>query len=140
MPRSPRNARTPETAPPRCQRGTHSLFWRAIIGRISRCEHVPCRVVDVDADGWVTLDVGRERVTGWNHDPDGLRAETASDRRNAHVLAGDLVMVGSHAYLLLEEPSPCSYVEPETYREWCAARGIELPDLDEDDWDDWDDD
>ena len=136
MARTKRDTPAPDPEARTCHRGTHSLYWRAIIGRISRCEHVPCRVVEVDADGWVTLDVDGGRVTGWNHDPDGLRAESAADRRNAHVLADDLVMVGSHAYLLLDEPSPCSYVEPETYREWCAARGIELPDLDDDDWDD----
>ena len=130
------NRDTPAGDRPTCHCRTHSLYWRAVIGRISRCDHVPCRVTNVEPDGWVTLDVGGEAITAWNHDPVGLRAESAADRRNAHVLADDLVMVGSHAYLLLEAPSPCSYVEPETYREWCAARGIELPELDEDDWDD----
>lgn len=136
MARAPRDTRTPDDGPPPCHRGTHALFWRAVIHRISRYEHVPCRVVAVDDVGWITYEVDGERRTGWNHDPSGLRAERPGDRRRAHLLGDDLITVGSHAYLLLDEPSPCSYVEPETYREWCAARGIELPDLDEDDWDD----
>ncbi|MFM8973197.1 MAG: hypothetical protein ACKOOG_11290 [Actinomycetota bacterium] len=136
MPRPPRDTTTPDAARLPCHLGTHSIYWRAVIHRISTYEHVPCRVVGIDDAGWVTYEVDGERRTGWNHDPAALRAERAVDRRCAHLLGDDLITVGSHAYRILDEPSPCSAVAPPTYRELCAARGIELPDLDEDDWDD----
>ena len=128
----PRTTRRTEDERPPCYRGTHTVYWRAVVHRISNYEHVPCRVVGVDDDGWVTYEVDGERRTGWNHDPAGLRAERPRDRREAHLLGDDLITVGSHAYRLLDEPSPCSAVEPPTFRELCAADGIELEPLSDD--------
>jgi len=127
-----RGTRALDPDPPRCRSGAHTLYWRAVLSRINRCEHVPCRVVAVDAAGWVTLDLDGERMTGWCHEPDVLLAEQPSDRRRAHLLGTDLVMVGSHAYLLLDAPSPCSYEEPPSHREWWAAHGVDVPEIDDD--------
>ena len=112
MTRTPHATRPTDDDPPRCSRGQHALYWRAVVHRISRYEHVPCRVVRIDDDGWVAYEVDGERRTGWNHDPAGLRAERPRDRRNAHLLGEDLLTVGSHAYLLLDGPSPCAYADP----------------------------
>jgi hypothetical protein len=133
MARTTRATRPAADEPPPCYQGTHRLYWRAVLHRISTYAHVPCRVIRVDDDGWVTYEVGGERRVGWNHDPIGLRTESSRDRRNAHLLGADLITVGAHAYLLLDAPTPCSTEEPPTFRGRCEADGFEIEPLDDDD-------
>lgn len=91
----------------------HAVHWRWVMGMINHYSPSPsCRVLWVDDEGWVVLDLRGEEVLRWYHRPGELRAAVEASDGPATLIDGRLLMVarperGHLAFPVGERATPC---------------------------------